>query len=41
MRNTVVPTDDSEVRAMLRRAEEPITLFGEREVWEVSIFNSG
>jgi hypothetical protein len=29
---TVVPTDDSKVRQMLRSMGEPITLFGEREV---------
>lgn len=29
----VVPTDDGRVRDMLRQMGEPITLFGEREVW--------
>lgn len=33
MRQMVVPTADSEVRSMLRSIGEPITLFGEREVW--------
>ena len=32
MRNIVVPVLDSEVRALLRKMGEPITLFGEREV---------
>lgn len=32
MRSLVVPTSDSEVRQLLRQLEEPITLFGEREV---------
>ncbi len=32
MRETVVPTDDNEVRRMLRALQEPITRFGEREV---------
>ncbi len=32
VRATVVPTDDGKVREMLRQLEEPITLFGEREV---------
>lgn len=32
MKNVIVPTKDAEVRAMLRKMEEPITLFGEREV---------
>eukprot|EP00884_Botryococcus_braunii_P020977 jgi/Botrbrau1/7563/Bobra.0159s0013.1 len=32
IRETVVPTDDKEVRRMLRALEEPITRFGEREV---------
>lgn len=30
--SVVVPTDDGRVRQMLRQLEEPITLFGEREV---------
>ena len=32
IRGTVVPTDDSKVRQMLRTLGEPITLFGEKEV---------
>lgn len=32
MRSMVVPTDDVKVRQMLRQLEQPITLFGEREV---------
>lgn len=32
IRETVVPTDDKEVRRMLRALEEPVTRFGEREV---------
>ncbi len=32
MKATVVPTNDQEVRRMLRQLREPITLFGEREV---------
>ena len=32
LKATVVPTNDVEVRALLRRAEQPVTLFGEREV---------
>ena len=32
MRATVVPTNDGEVRRMLRQLGEPVTLFGEREV---------
>lgn len=32
MRQTVVSTDDKEVRKMLRRLGEPVTIFGEREV---------
>lgn len=32
MRSLVVPTSDSEVRQLLRQLEEPITLFGEREM---------
>lgn len=32
IKDTVVPTDDKEVRRMLRALEEPITRFGEREV---------
>jgi U4/U6 small nuclear ribonucleoprotein PRP4 len=32
MKATVVPTNDSDVRRMLRQLKEPITLFGEREV---------
>ena len=32
MKATVVPTNDHEVRRMLRQLGEPITLFGEREV---------
>ena len=32
MRSLVVPVMDGEVRALLRRMGEPITLFGEREV---------
>lgn len=34
MKATVVPTNDQEVRRMLRQLREPITLFGEREVSE-------
>lgn len=33
MRAEVVPTQDADVRKMLRQLEHPITLFGEREVW--------
>lgn len=40
MRQTVVPTDDGEVRALLRRLGEPITLFGEREVWSVTAMHN-
>lgn len=32
MRAEVVPTQDGDVRRMLRQLEHPITLFGEREV---------
>ncbi|EFN58103.1 hypothetical protein CHLNCDRAFT_20357 [Chlorella variabilis] len=32
MKATVVPTNDQEVRRMLRQLREPITLFGEREM---------
>ena len=32
MKATVVPTNDQEVRRMLRQLGEPVTLFGEREV---------
>ncbi|KAI3428827.1 hypothetical protein D9Q98_007644 [Chlorella vulgaris] len=32
MKATVVPTNDSDVRRMLRQLKEPITLFGEREM---------
>lgn len=32
MRQMVVPTNDAEVRKMLRSVGQPITLFGEREV---------
>ena len=32
MKATVVPTNDQEVRRMLRQLGEPMTLFGEREV---------
>ncbi|GAB4822458.1 hypothetical protein N2152v2_009504 [Parachlorella kessleri] len=32
MRALVVPTDDASVRALLRQLEEPMTLFGEREM---------
>lgn len=32
IRGTVVPTDDSKVRQMLRTLGEPVTLFGEKEV---------
>lgn len=32
MKATVVPTNDGEVRRMLRQLGEPVTLFGEREV---------
>jgi U4/U6 small nuclear ribonucleoprotein PRP4 len=32
MKATVVPTNDQEVRRMLRQLQEPITQFGEREV---------
>lgn len=32
MKNIVVPVIDAEVRALLRQLDEPITLFGEREV---------
>ena len=32
MKATVVPTNDQEVRRMLRQLREPVTLFGEREV---------
>lgn len=32
-KNVVVPTDDGRVREMLRQLNEPVTLFGEREVW--------
>ena len=35
MRSLVVPTNDREVRALLRSLGEPITLFGEREVREL------
>jgi hypothetical protein len=35
IRATLVPTDDGKVREMLRQLQEPITLFGEREVrWD-------
>ena len=33
MRAELVPTQDGDVRKMLRQLEHPITLFGEREVW--------
>ncbi len=33
MRAEVVPTQDGDVRRMLRQLEHPVTLFGEREVW--------
>lgn len=33
LRATVVPTDVGEVKALLRQLGQPITLFGEREVW--------
>ncbi|KAK9801407.1 hypothetical protein WJX73_007477 [Symbiochloris irregularis] len=32
LKATVVPTNDGDVRALLRRAEQPVTLFGEREM---------
>jgi hypothetical protein len=32
MKNLVVPTDPQEVKQLLRQLEEPVTLFGEREV---------
>lgn len=32
MKATVVPTNDGEVRRMLRQLQEPITMFGEREM---------
>ncbi|KAK9810076.1 hypothetical protein WJX72_004396 [[Myrmecia] bisecta] len=32
MRETVVPTSDADVRRMLRQMDEPITLFGEKEM---------
>lgn len=32
MKATVVPTNDQEVRRMLRQLQEPMTQFGEREV---------
>jgi U4/U6 small nuclear ribonucleoprotein PRP4 len=32
MKQTVVPTDDSKVKQMLRQIGEPVTMFGEREV---------
>ena len=32
LRATVVPTDVQEVKLLLRQLEQPITLFGEREV---------
>ena len=32
MKQTVVPTDDTKVKQMLRQIGEPVTLFGEREV---------
>lgn len=35
MKAVVVPTDDAEVRRLLREEGEPITLFGEREVGDV------
>lgn len=41
MRSLVVPTNDREVRMLLRQLGEPITLFGEREVRGVSIQCSG
>ena len=31
-KSVVVPTDDAKVRSMLRSLNEPVTLFGEREV---------
>lgn len=33
MKATVVPTNDADVRRLLRQLGEPVTLFGEREVW--------
>lgn len=38
MKATVVPTNDADVRKMLRQLGEPITLFGEREVrWQAGL----
>jgi len=32
MRNIVVPAIDTDVRKLLRQLQEPVTLFGERQV---------
>ena len=32
MKTTVVPTDDGEVRQLLRHLGQPVTLYGERQV---------